>query len=81
MIIEFVSYFASVAVIGILWYILDDMSAGFIDDMVFKYPTLYPAATVTFVKSITHWFIFLFLIGITYSLLVAAQRTRPERYY
>ena len=81
MIIEFVRYFVSIAGMGVLWYLLDGLAVGYIDDMVLKYPSLYPVATVTFVKSLTHWFIFLVIIGLTYSLFVAAQRTRPEGHY
>ena len=81
MIIEIVRYFVSLAGMGILWYILDGVSIDFIDTMVSKYPTMYPIAAVTFVKSLTHWFIFFVLVGLTYSLLVQAQRTRPGGYY
>ena len=81
MIIEIVRYFVSLAGMGILWYLLDGVATDFITTMVSKYPTLYPIATVTFVKSLTHWFIFLVLVGLTYSLLVTAQRTRPGGYY
>ena len=81
MIIELVRYFMSLGAMGFLWYILDSLVIDFIDGMVVKYPTLYPVATVVFVKSITHWFIFLFIVGISYSLFVTAQRTRAEGYY
>jgi len=81
LIIEFVRYFVSLAGMAVLWYILDSMTIDFINTQVAKYPTMYPTATVTFVKSLTHWFILLVLIGLTYSLLVAAQRTRSEGYY
>lgn len=81
MIIELVRYFMSLGVMGVLWYILDSMVIDFINSMVTKYPTLYPLATVTFVKSLTHWFIFLFIVGLSYSLFVTAQRTRAEGYY
>ena len=81
MIIEIVRYFVSLAGMGILWYLLDGVATDFINTMVSKYPTMYPTAAVTFVKSLTHWFIFLVLVGLTYSLLVQAQRTRPGGYY
>jgi len=81
LIIEFVRYFVSIAGMGVLWYLLDGLVVGYIDDMVLKYPSLYPIATVAFVKAITHWFIFLVIIGLTYSLFVVAQRTRAEGYY
>ena len=81
MIIELVRYFMSLGVMGFLWYILNSIIIDFIDTMVAKYPTLYPVATVTFVKSMSHWFIFLFIVGLSYSLFVVAQRTKPEGRY
>ena len=81
MIIEIVSYFVSLAGMGILWYILDGISIDFINTMVTKYPTMYPVESVILVKALTHWFLFFVLVGLTYSLLVVAQRTRPGGYY
>ena len=82
MITEVITYFIGIGALGIVWYLLDDITIGFIDKMVAKYPTLYAVDSVLFAKAMIHWFLLFALIGISYSLFVVAQRKKqPSGFY
>lgn len=79
MITEIINYFIGIGALGIIWYILDGITIGYIDNMVAKYPTVYAAESVIFAKASIHWFLLFALIGISYGIIVVAQRNKNPR--
>lgn len=81
MIPKIVEFVVSLGFGFFIWYHLQDIVNWFIDKMVTRYPTVYDASVVVFSRAIVHFSIFFFLVGISYSIIVYAQRKSPEGYY